>query len=142
MNRSIGDGKLAAKGNKPKISPGGKLVRELLKEGEFILANNLEKAMGGPSTWICRVDGAVKSCLDLVIISADLEPYLSSLVIDTKFKYAPFRVKKEKQKDFLFSHKVWGGLSKIDLQTLQQNDQERELSSRLCLNSSLPIVET
>ena len=32
-----------------------------------------------------------------MIISADLEPYLSSLVINTKFDYAPFRVKKVKK---------------------------------------------
>ena len=72
-------------------------MRELLEEGEFILANNSEKASGGPWTWICRADGNLKSCLDLVIISADLEQYLDSMVIDTKFEFAPFRVRKVKK---------------------------------------------
>ena len=94
FNRAIGAGKLGVQGNKPKISPGGRLVRELVENGEYILANNLEKATGGPWTWICRADGAIRICLDLVIISADLEPYLSSLVINTEFKYAPFRVRR------------------------------------------------
>ena len=97
FNRSIGAGEFGVQGNKPQISPGGKLIRELLKEGEYVLANNLEKATGGPWTWICRADGTVRSCLDLVIISADLEPYLSSLVVDTRFEYAPFRVRKIKK---------------------------------------------
>ena len=97
FNRSIGAGEFGVQGNKPKISPGGKLIRELLKEGEYVLANNLEKATGGPWTWICRADGTVRSCLGLVIISADLEPYLSSLVVDTRFEYAPFRVRKIKK---------------------------------------------
>ena len=97
FNWAIGAGKEGVEGNKPKISPGGKLVRELLEEGEYILANNLKKTMGGPWTWICRADGAIRSCLDLVIISADLEPYLNSMVIDTEFEYAPFRVRKVKK---------------------------------------------
>ena len=77
FNCAIGAGKFGVEGNKPKISPGGRLMRELFEDGEYLLANNLEKATGGPWTWICRADGAIKSRLDLVIFSADLEPYLS-----------------------------------------------------------------
>ena len=97
FNHAIGAGKFGVEGDMPKISPGGRLMRELLEDGEYLLVNNLEKATCGPWTLICRADGAIKSCLDLVIISADLEPYLSSLEIDTKFEYAPFRVRKVKQ---------------------------------------------
>ena len=74
------------------------MVRELLEEGEFILANNSSKAAGGPWTWVCRADGSVKSCLDLVIISADLEPFLESLVVDTEFEFGLARVRKVKNK--------------------------------------------
>ena len=91
LNRAIGADKYGVEGNKPKISKGGKLVRELIKEGELILANSSKKASGGPWTWVCRGDGNVKSCLDLVIISADLE-------IDTKFEYGPARVRKVDKK--------------------------------------------
>ena len=66
FNRAIGADQHGVDGNKPKISKGGKLVRELIKEGEYILANNSQKALGGPWTWVCRGDGKVKSCLDLV----------------------------------------------------------------------------
>ena len=71
LNRAIGADRLGVKGNKPKISKGGKMVRELLEEGEYVLLNNSEKAVGGPWTWVCRSDGNVKSCLNLVIVSAD-----------------------------------------------------------------------
>ena len=54
--------------------------------------------MGGPWTWVCRSDGNVKSCLDLVIVSADLELFLESLTIDTEFKYGPARVRKVNKK--------------------------------------------
>ena len=94
FNRAIGAGEQGVEGNKPKVSKGGKLIRELLEEGEYILANNSKKASGGPWTLVCRGDGNVKSCLDLVIISADLEPFLHSLEIDTKFEFGPARVRK------------------------------------------------
>ena len=93
LNRAIGADQLGVKGNKPKISKGGKLVRELLEEGEYVLLNNSVKAVGGPWTWVCRSDGNVRSCLDLVIVSADLEPFLENLTIYTKFKFGPARVR-------------------------------------------------
>ena len=49
--------------------------------------------------WVlCRADGSVRSCLDLVIISADLEPFLESLVVDTEFEFGLARVRKVKNK--------------------------------------------
>ena len=93
LNRAIGADKLGVKGNKTKISYGGQLVRELLEDGEYILANNSEKTKGGPWTWVCRGDGSVKSCIDLVIFSADLLPYFQSMLIDTKHEFSPARVK-------------------------------------------------
>ena len=98
LNRAIGADQLGVKGNKPKISKGGRMVRELLEEGEYVLLNNTEKAVGGPWTWVSRSEETVKSCLDLVIVSADLEPFLESMTVDTEFKYGPARVRKVNNK--------------------------------------------
>ena len=42
MNRAVGDDKWGVKGNKQTISYGGKLVRDLLENEEYILLNNLD----------------------------------------------------------------------------------------------------
>ena len=93
LNRAIGADKMGVKNNHPRISYGGQLVRELLEEGEYFLANNSDLAVGGPWTWICRGNGKVRSCIDLVIFSADLLPYFKSLLIDTKHEFSPARSK-------------------------------------------------
>ena len=72
-------------GNHPEVSPGGKLVRELLMSREWVLVNSLgegEVVHGGPFT---REDPATgnKSCLDLCMVSAGLRPYVTSMVIDS-----------------------------------------------------------
>ena len=76
FNRAIGAGRLAVQENKTKVSYGGKLILELLETGEYILGNGTNKVEGGPWTWVSRADSEVKSCIDLVIMSADLAPYL------------------------------------------------------------------
>ena len=63
FDRAIGAGEQGVEGNKPNISKVGKLIRELLEEGEYILANNSKKALGGPWTWVFRWDGKLRSCL-------------------------------------------------------------------------------
>ena len=77
---------------------------ELLEEGEYILANNLEGATGGPWTWFCRGDGQSKSCLDLVIFSADLLPYFDSMKIDKAHEFSASKVQTKKgKKRLIFS---------------------------------------
>ena len=98
LNRAIGSDKRGVQGNHPKISYGGKLVRELLEGDEYILANNCETTKGGPWTWVCRGNGNIKSCLDLVIFSADLLPYFRNMVIDTKHEFSPARVRQKNGK--------------------------------------------
>ena len=49
---------------------------------------------GGPWTWVSRADSRVKSCFDLVIISADLAPYLKKIVINIKQEFAPARARR------------------------------------------------
>ena len=88
LNVVIGSDHLGVKGNHAKISYGGHFVRELLENGDYILANNLEGTTGGPWTWFCRGDGQSKSCLDLVIFSADLLPYFESMKIDKAHEFS------------------------------------------------------
>ena len=93
FNRAIGAGMLGIKENKPKESYGGKLVLELLETGEYILGNSTDKVEGGPWTWVSRADSRVRSCIDLVIMSADLAPYLKRILIDEDHKVAPARLR-------------------------------------------------
>ena len=44
---------------------------------------------GGLWTWFSRADHRVRSCIDLVIMSADLAPYLKRILIDLEHEYAP-----------------------------------------------------
>ena len=95
LNKHIGNDLYGVKGNHQKISPGGELVRALLYDGQYICLNNHETSKGGPFT---RYDPAAPhdktkmSCLDLVIISQDLFPYVKSIEIDSTMKFSPSRV--------------------------------------------------
>ena len=58
-----------------------------------MLGNSSDKVEGGPWTWVSRADSSVRSCIELVIMSADLAPFLKRILIDTEHEYAPARVK-------------------------------------------------
>ena len=98
LNKAVGADNLGVKGNKPTISYGGQLVRNLVDTKEYFLANNTPEAEGGPFTreepgdvhlpWERRR----KSCLDLILISTNLKPFYSSLLIDSRRKITPKRV--------------------------------------------------
>ena len=45
-----------------------------------------------PFTWVSRVDSSIQSCLDLVVLSANLLPFLTKMVVDTNQQYCPKRV--------------------------------------------------
>ena len=68
-------GEQGVPGNRKHVSYGGQLMRELLENKEYILVNSIQEAEGGPWTWTSRANNKVKSCLDLVIVSADILPY-------------------------------------------------------------------
>ena len=70
-------------GNHSKISCGGKLVRELLATEDYCLVNNMTNAKGGPFTRVDPADPNIKSCLDLLICSIGLRPFIESLIIDS-----------------------------------------------------------
>ena len=65
------------------ISFGGSLVRDLLASEEYILVNNSDKTKGGPLPRFDPANKENKSCLELVIISACLEPFIKELLIDS-----------------------------------------------------------
>ena len=95
-NRAIGAGNLGIPGNHPRVSFGGTLVRELLEDQEYTLVNGLDLVQGGPWTWESAADSKIRSCLDLVIVSAGLLPHVSSLVVDSERKITPARVSMRK----------------------------------------------
>ena len=63
INKHIGNDELGVTGNHQKISPGGKLIRELLSSEAFICMNNSSKAIGGPFT---RFDPSFRIALVIV----------------------------------------------------------------------------
>ena len=83
FNKLIGNDELGVIGNHSKISCGGKLVRELLATEDYCLVNNMTNAKGGPFTRVDPADPNIKSCLDLLICSIGLRPFIESLIIDS-----------------------------------------------------------
>ena len=96
MNRAVGEGKWGVKGNKTNISYGGKLLRDLLETEEYILLNNLDIVEGGPWTWVSRANQGVRSCLDLAVISRNLLPFVSKVIVDREQRFTPYRVIKRR----------------------------------------------
>ena len=84
LNKHVGTSPLGVPGNDTEVSVGGRLLRELLATGNWVLVNGLgqEIVQGGPFT---RNDPATgkQSCLDLFIVSRELGPYVKILVIDS-----------------------------------------------------------
>ena len=96
MNRAIGAGQWGVAGNKTNISYGGQLLRDLLATERYVLLNGLTLAQGGPWTWVDRSNSAVKSCLDLGIVSAGLVPFVTTFLIDKEQQFTPMRGRKTK----------------------------------------------
>ena len=77
-----------------KISFGGNLLRALLDTGDYVCLNNSDKREGGPFTRFepsCPDDITKQSCLDLVIVSKRLVPYVERVLIDSKKEFSPIR---------------------------------------------------
>ena len=88
LNKLVGNNMFGVTGNHSKVSMGGRLVRELIASKEYFLVNNMELARGGPFTRVDPADPREKSCLDLIIGSVGLRPYVESLVIDSNREHA------------------------------------------------------
>ena len=99
LNKLVGCDEYGVPGNHPEVSPGGQLLRDLLATGNWILVNGLGKEVvkGGPFT---RQDPATGnfSCLDLFIISRELRPFFSTMIIDSERKLTIARAIKDKGK--------------------------------------------
>ena len=93
MNKLVGNDEWGVEGNHPEVSPGGRLLREMFMTREWVLVNSLgeEVVIGGPFT---RQDPATsnRSCLDLFIVSKELRPYVSGLLVDSVRAITPARV--------------------------------------------------
>jgi hypothetical protein len=90
LNRAVGADEFGVKDNKEKISYGGHLVRELVKDGEYFILNNLELAVGGPWTRVDPADGGL-SCLDLAIGSTNILPFVKGFSVDSERNFTPKR---------------------------------------------------
>ena len=91
----MGGGELGIPNTHPEVSYGGKLLHDTLESGDWVLVNGLgtEIVEGGPFT---RKDPATGnySCLDLFVVSRELLPFVSKLVIDSKREMAVGRAVK------------------------------------------------
>ena len=97
LNKLVGSDELGVPGNHPEVSPGGRLLRQLLATEEWTLVNGMECVVGGPFT---REDPATKgrSCLDLMVVSSNLRPFVKEMKIDSEKEITVSRVKKAKGK--------------------------------------------
>ena len=90
FNKHVGD---IIEGNHSKITEGGRLIRELLNNGDYVLLNSLtSKIKGGPFTRVEPSDpdnDDKKSCIDFIIASSDLVKYVDEIVIDRDRKVTP-----------------------------------------------------
>ena len=92
FNKHVGD---LIPNNKDKLSPGGRLVKQLIENGRFVLVNATSKAKGGPFTRFETSqpnNDELKSSIDFVIVSKNLEKYIKELRIDSELSFTPFRV--------------------------------------------------
>ena len=90
MNRYVGSDELGVSGNHSKVSHGGQLIREMVKENNYVTLNNI--AVGGPWTWVQRGKESIKNCLDLAYASKNLMPFIKLVVIDKDRNFTPKRV--------------------------------------------------
>ena len=77
-------------GNNDKVSHGGQLIRDMIKDKDYVMLNNM--AIGGPWTWVQRGKESIRSCLDIGIASRNLVPFVKSVIIDENRQFTPRRV--------------------------------------------------
>ena len=99
LNKLVGNDEFGVPGNSSEVSPGGRLLRSLLATKDWVLVNGMDKEVvkGGPFTRKDPASGKL-SCLDLFVISKELRPYVSSLMIDSKKEMAVARAVKQRGK--------------------------------------------
>ena len=138
LNKLVGVGEFGVPDNSSEVSLGGRLLRELLATGNWTLVNGLGKEVvqGGPFT---REDPAtgVMSCLDLWVVSIELLPYVSSLVIDREKNMTPYRAVKEKQNyKLVYTDHLSSLLTLKDLPLRRQKKEEKKTIWNLAKSDS------
>ena len=115
LNKLIGNGEFGVKGNNPNVTPGGKLIHNLLKTEKYILVNASEECQGGPFTRFDPSDAERKSCLDLCIISKSLRKYLVEMIIDDRRLFTPHRAVQNgfKYSDHVSLHVKFKGIPEV-----------------------------
>ena len=138
LNKLVGVGEFGVPDNSSEVSLGGRLLRELLATGNWTLVNGLGKEVvqGGPFT---REDPAtgVMSCLDLWVVSIELLPYVSSLVIDREKNMTHYRAVKEKQHyKLVYTDHLSSLLTLKDLPLRRQKKEEKKTIWNLAKSDS------
>ena len=153
FNKHIGEGEQGVRGNHSKVSFGGQLLRSLLETEDYVCANNLDIAVGGPFTRFDPSDPqnqSKMSCLDLAIISKKLVPYLKSLKVDAEQVFAPFRTINKTKSVFpdhfpviLEFHNLPKGRprQKVDAFTIWNTNKEGGWDSYKMLTSNLGVFD-
>ena len=72
-------------------------MRDLLATQRYVLLNFLPLVQGGPWTWVDRSNPGVRSCLDLAIVSAGLQPFINTVVVDREQEFTPRRVRRTRK---------------------------------------------
>merc|ERR1711954_307869 len=91
LNRHVGT---LIEGNHDKTTAGGKMLKEFLESGKYVLLNSLNCVVNGPFT---RYDPShpndeeKKSVLDIVIVSRELVRFVDKLEIDKDLQWTPSR---------------------------------------------------
>ena len=128
LNKLVGDDLLGVNGNHPEISAGGRLLRNLLQTENWFLVNGMGSRIveGGPFT---REDPAtgIMSCLDLIVVSRELRPFVEKLIIDKEKKMTAARaVKRKESTKMIFSDHFALLLSLRDLPRSKQSKSEKQ----------------
>ena len=89
MNCRVGD---AARGNKPEVTVGGKMLKKMVKNNNLIIVNNVEEYQG---SWT-RQSGKDVSIIDYIIITEEDRDNIRSAIMDEEKMVAPLiRLKKK-----------------------------------------------
>ena len=120
FNKHVGD---IIEGNHAKITEGGKLIRELLINGDFVLLNSLtSKVKGGPFT---RIDPSEpenddkKSCIDFIIVSSGLVKYVEEIDIDKGRQITPCHAMKNGKLTYPDHHAIVTKFRNIPLKKMK-----------------------
>ena len=85
LNKLVGCDVLGVPGNDPEVSYGGKLLQAMLASKNWYLVNGLGEGVvkGGSFTREDPASGKL-FCLDIFVVSKELRPFVSSMLIDSK----------------------------------------------------------